>query len=136
MFESEHLPLLPADVQVKTVASQLPSFADLASAASTDGDLVTVGDEYIRLDRHQKRQLVDVPFIIEDFAIQNGQNGAYSIVRVVTNRNERFSFTDGGTGITAALEMVKEGQRVLCRQGLRASDYEFEGRPAITYYLT
>lgn len=120
----------------------LATFQQIARASgSAEGTLVSGaalgGDAYTRLDgTDRKRQLVGVPFVIEDFDIRDGVAGEYSIVRVVTIDNERYSFTDGGTGITPALLKLNEGTRVLCRSGLRASDYEYQGKPATTFYLT
>ena len=120
-------------------ADALASFTDLV-AASRDEAVVSGaalgGDAYLRLDSDGKRQLVGVMFFIEDFELRDGISGEYAIVRVVTERNERYSFTDGGSGVVPALLKVPAGRKVFCRHGLRASDYEFNGKPATTYYLT
>jgi hypothetical protein len=133
-FDFSDVPMLPAEA-----TEELMSFsAIMAEGDVYDASSVT-GETYQRLDRNQKRQLVGVPFIIEDHEIREGDQGLYSIVRLVTQRNERYSFTDGGMGITQALDKVEGGTKLLCKTGLRASDYEVEvdgvKRKATTYYL-
>lgn len=125
------LPAVPS-----TLPEGRPSFAALMGSGEVYDGASLSGDAYTRLDSEEKRQLVGVPFIIEDFDIKDGENGDFSIVKVLTNRNERYSFTDGGMGITQALSQVPEGSQILCKKGLRASDYERNGRPVTTYYLT
>lgn len=88
----------------------------------------------------EKDTLVGVPFIIVETKWHEGDFGAYAAVLAITKDNRRVVFTDGSTGIYAQLQRLQEmtGGRlagIACRNGLRRSDYEHNGRSARTYYL-
>ena len=148
---------LPSTYAPADDAAAPASFTDLVAASRSEAVVsgaALSGDAYTRLTTEGKRQLVGVMFFIEKFEFNDGANGEYAIVRVVTERNERYSFTDGGSGIVPALLKAPAGRKIFCRHGLRASDYEFtitdpltgdpkldaKGKPitkaATTYYLT
>lgn len=100
-----------------------------------------------------KRQLVDVPFVIVQYGFHKGDYGDYAFVHAVTKRNEKVIFSDGSvkSGIARQLaditaEREKNGRDtragILVGRGLRISEYEYtdpgtgEVRPAETYYLS
>lgn len=100
-----------------------------------------------------KRQLVDVPFVIVQYGFHKGDYGDYVFVHAVTKRNEKVIFSDGSvkSGIARqladiAVEREKMGRDtragILVARGLRISEYDYtdpgtgEVRPAETYYLS
>ena len=102
------------------------------------GDLL--GDEFG--DVVKKEQLVGVPFLVVDVKFHNdGEFGPFAAILCLGNDGKRFVFTDGSTGVYRQLVELAERfddrplAGIACRKGLRASEYEKDGRKAVTYYL-
>jgi hypothetical protein len=143
--------------------SQPFSDADLRSVTSFDealelaqreyGDVLDATDEigagFVELK--DKSRLVDVPFVILSFTInegdfrnEHGQLQYFCACRVVTRSGDKYWFTDGGTGIYQQLEDLAVRSRrmggILVPRGLRESKYEWTDeygnqQPGITHYL-
>lgn len=132
----------------------ITSFEDaLALVQETYGDVLDAADEigsgFVLLK--DKNKLVDVPFIIlsfsfpeGDFTDENGLKSHFSVMRVVTERGDRYVVVDGSTGIYDQLDQFygRSGRNggMMVKGGLRRSDYEYtdaQGKtsPASTYYL-
>jgi len=99
-----------------------------------------IGDEFG--DVVKKPELVGKAFLIVDVKWHDqGEFGPFAAVLCMDNDGKRFVFTDGSTGVYQQLLELDErlGDRTLagivCRKGLRASEYEKDGRKAVTYYL-
>ena len=98
-----------------------------------------MGDDFG--DVVKKESLVGFPFLIVDVKFHKGEFGDYAAVLCMDNTGKRFVFTDGSTGIYRQLLDLAErlGSRglagIACRKGLKASEYEKDGRKAVTYYL-
>lgn len=98
-----------------------------------------------------KETLVGVPFVITEWTAYEGTKGPFVAVKVLTN-NGRLLFNDGSTGIYKQLGRIEEKFRVptfkepfvpvhngsvlVCKKGLRKSEYVVDGIEATTYYLT
>lgn len=127
-FETAELPAVPQEAP-----EELGSFAEVMGAGEVYDSATLSGDVYHRLSAEDKAQLVGVPFIIEDHKLIEGANGWFAVLFVVTQKNERYSFSDGGYDITPKLENVRRGTKILAKHGLRMKPNE-QGRP--TFLLT
>jgi hypothetical protein len=85
----------------------------------------------------EKESLVNVPFILMQWAISNpetSENGQYLVARGMTKEGARFRISDGGTGIKDQLisltqRRMRDGHAapntgLLCAKGLRVSRYD------------
>lgn len=98
-----------------------------------------------------KKELIGAPFLIGEIRFQKGDFGPFVSVTAVNAANEEFVFNDGSTGVYRQLagwardrKLTKDEKpesgtyqvRLVCKRGLRVSEYEGPGgRPARTYYL-
>jgi len=102
-----------------------------------------------------KRQLVDVPFVILEWRFTSGDMGGFVSFAAVTQSNDKVIVNDGSTGIREQLERVtmtrqKRGHNMpqhwlRVMGGLRMSEYEVDvpdertgivtKRKAATFYL-
>lgn len=90
-----------------------------------------------------KDRLVGVPFLIVDWSQNSGDKGRFVSLRVVTQDSAKYVVNDGSTGIMSQMDTLEESGvkgGVVCRHGLRRSDYTYtdpqgEEHPASTYYL-
>jgi hypothetical protein len=121
----------------------LPTLWDAPEVEEFDGGTTVI----------QKSDLVGKPFIIGNLAFRKGDFGPYVTLTAVDKDNNMFVVNDGSTGVYR--QMVKwlheKGQldagidkpesqeyevRILCKSGLRRSDYEGPGgKPSVTYYV-
>jgi hypothetical protein len=98
-----------------------------------------MGDDFG--DIVKKESLVGVSFLIVDVKFHKGEFGDYAAVLCMDNAGKRFVFTDGSTGIYRQLQDLSDRLDreslggIACRKGLKASEYEKDGRKAVTYYL-
>lgn len=102
-----------------------------------------LGDGFRLLDN--KDQLIEKPFFAMEWRFTSGDFGEFVTVKLVTEDNKKLIMNDGSTGIRDQLSAFSaEFNRyggLLCPNGLRRSDYEFEDpetgkqTPAQTYYL-
>lgn len=87
---------------------------------------------------YDKDALVGKAFTIVDFEEDMGEYGLVGVVRIVRG-SKALVFKDGSTGVYAQLTAMREAGTLTfplrCPKGLRVSRYEFDGRPASTYYL-
>lgn len=123
------------------------TYADVARALDASGEVVSAqefGSGFSVLDTKEKGRLVGVPFIILDWQFNEGDNGQFVSLRVITQANEKLVINDGSTGIYRQLmEIADTGEEraVFCKRGLRVSNYDYtdpktqEKKPASTYYL-
>lgn len=93
-----------------------------------------------------KDALVGVSMFLYDWSFQVGDKGQYVVVHAAKENGEKIVFVDGGTGICRQLLELTETRQasgfrgaggLLCRRGLRRSDYEAnDERPAgTTFYI-
>lgn len=97
-----------------------------------------IGDGFSMLD--DKDRLLGIPFFAVSWTFAPGDFGTeYLIMRVVTDRDEKFVVTDGGTGLCEQVRSFtnRTGQTagLLVRRGLRKSEYDNEFGHGTTYYL-
>lgn len=103
-----------------------------------------------------KDTLIGKPFLITAWREnQDGDYGSFVSVMAITQDDRRIVFNDGSTGIRLQLqELALKGiaSRILCKDGLRRSDFRFdektgdivkrtdprygESKPVKTYYLS
>lgn len=139
-----------SDAQLRSVTSFDEA---VALATQTFGDVLDateeIGSGFTRLEN--KDRLIDVPFIILSFSMSegdfrgdDGQLQYFTSLRVVTKSNDKYWFTDGGSGIYRQLEdlAVRSGRTggILVEHGLRKSEYTWtdnkgNDQPGITHYL-
>lgn len=123
------------------ILANMKSFKDALEATSNVYGNVLEAGEILGNGFHKidKKHLVGVGFIIVDYKFQIGEFGEdYVFVQVVTVTDKKVFFTDGSTGIREQLRVLQGlGIRggVLVPNGLAVSEYEYEGKPAVTYYL-
>lgn len=126
-------------------------YADFAKQLSESGEMVDgsdYGSGFSVLDTKDKGRLVGVPLIILDYNFNDGDNGQFVSLSVVTNANEKLIVNDGSTGIAkqileinAALPEGDGNKAIFVKKGLRRSDYEYtdketgQKKPATTFYL-
>jgi hypothetical protein len=86
-----------------------------------------------------KDKLIGVPFTIVYATKEVGDNGLYYSIRVYTDGGKLLKFGDGGTGIPEQLKKFADdggtARNIRCPRGLRVSRYQWQGKPAATYYL-
>lgn len=97
-----------------------------------------IGDGFTMLD--DKDRLLSIPFFAVSWTFAPGDFGAeYLIMRVVTDRGEKYVVTDGGTGlcdqVRSFTERTGSTNGLLVRRGLRKSEYDNEFGHGVTYYL-
>lgn len=104
-------------------------------------------------DIRDKRSLLGVPFLIGKVTFNRGDYGAFVSLTAVDAENNEFVMNDGSTGVYRQVVsyLHKKGMladdidkpetgehevRLVCRKGLRVSEYEGPGgKPASTFYL-
>lgn len=122
----------------------------------TQADLVYQASAYPLLEN--KDALIGVPFIIMEakfseskkYKNADGVGNRFVILYVVTEQDEKWTVTDGSTGIAADIErlitereekgLMPSNQAILVKNGLTRSDYEYTDEKgnvsdASTYYL-
>lgn len=125
------------------------SFEDaLQKFADSDG-VITI-DDYEKLD--DKEALIGKPFVIMRWWFtpsELGERGEFAVLKIITKEplydphgtaRTKFTVVDGSTGIYSQLREITDRTNssggLVCRNGLRASRYEYQGMPATTFYLT
>jgi hypothetical protein len=101
----------------------------------------TLGDGFAVIDN--KDRLIGLPFLLLNWQESLGDHGPFTIARGVTRDGFKFVMTDGSTGIHEQLQAYtgKTGKSagLLCRHGLRRSDYTYDDngtdKDASTYYI-
>jgi hypothetical protein len=128
----------------------IPYVSSFEDAVEQFGDELVTIDDYEKLD--DKEALVGKPFAIMRWWFtpsEVGERGEFAVLKIITKdplydpqgvERTKFTIVDGSTGIYAQLREItnrtgKSGGLV-CRNGLRASRYEYQGMPATTFYLT
>lgn len=102
-----------------------------ALAAEAYGGVVDaselLGTGFDVLNSDEKKQLVNVPFIVLDSRIHDGEQGAFCSLVAVTEKGARYIINDGSTGIYAQVLRLREKTAKdggwLIRHGLRDSEY-------------
>lgn len=108
-----------------------------------------LGNGFSVLATKNKGQLVDVPFIIVDWRFNNGDQGEFVTLMLVTKDGRKLILNDGSTGVYEQMKGLTKklnGGRaaVMCEKGLNRSDYtvtikDKDGNDkesdATTYYL-
>lgn len=133
-------------VTLEQIRKEIPkdvTFETLVKALAPDTmESSELGDGFSVLPTSEKPKLVGVPFLILDWNINEGQNGEFASVRLITSNNQRLIINDGSTGICRQLQELAskgESRAILCRHGLRRSDYttNVDGKEisATTFYL-
>jgi hypothetical protein len=131
----------PDGAQIVANANTLnDAFAAFTAAGVTILDTSDLlGDEFG--DIIKKDALLGRAFLIVDVKFHDGEFGPFAAVLCIDDAGKRFVFTDGSTGVYQQLldldkQLDDRGLAGLaCRKGLRASEYEKDGRKAVTYYL-
>lgn len=118
----------------------ISSFQEALAYANSQGAVIhasELGDGFQLLK--EKDKLIGVPFIIVGIRQNESEyddEKVYSVVRLVTERGSKVVIVDGGTGINSQVTNLPESVGgILVPGGLRRSDYQYEGKPASTYYL-
>lgn len=119
----------PQDARIALEAAGVPLF----NSTNILGD----GADFIK----DKNLLVGVPFLILDwhFIVDEKTQREYVNVLVMNGQGEKARFNDGSTGIYSQLKKVTEEYgkvAISCKFGLRKSEYDKDGQPATTYYLS
>lgn len=111
----------------------LPEFATIGDAMAWAQDrgvldaAQVLGDGYDPLKN--KSRLVNVPFLIVDWTFNHGDQGEYVSCKIITQANEKFRISDGGTGIYRQLwdladSGVPVGTPIAVYGGVVQSDYK------------
>lgn len=75
-----------------------------------------------------KRRLIGVPFVILKTSFNEGKNGPFVTLEIMTKGNEHIVINDGSTGIASQmvdLYEIHKDQPIVIQKGLRVSDYFF-----------
>jgi len=134
--------LITDDNALRNISSLSDALQALSDAGVTVKDSTDYGNGFVVVP--DKNQLVGKPMVILGAKQTMGDQGEFTILYVVTEAGEKFVVTDGGAGIHRQISAVLdagEDPRMIVRQGLVRSDYEYVGddgvgRPATTYYLS
>jgi len=100
-------------------------------AIETYGGVVDVsellGTGFELLNGDEKLVLLDVPLVVLDSRVHEGEQGMFCSLVVVTEKNLRYVINDGSRGIFAQVLTLREKTGKdggwLVRNGLRKSDY-------------
>lgn len=116
--------------------AQLMTFDDLLKEGVTQISDITGQPSLV-----EKDSLIGVPFVVIDCTLHPGFNEQqYCNVQVITQKNERLCFNDGGVGIYPVVEIWNaehpNSLGMYCPRGLRKSDYTNDHGPATTYYFS
>jgi hypothetical protein len=117
-------------------------------------DAAQLGEGFEVLDRAGKDSLTGVSFLIFEWQFNDGDYGEFVSLRLLDKNGRKAILNDGSTGICQQMRDLPPNftGAILCRRGLRRSDYTFEvlgpdgnpvldskGEPvrkaAATYYL-
>jgi hypothetical protein len=121
-------------------------FGTMLKTLFDSGDIVSsteLGNGWGLLSSKEKARLVGVPLLILSWRVNDGDNGEFVSLQVVTN-SERLIVNDGSTGIRDQIKaLAEEGETraIYCKHGLRRSDYTYtdpktkEEKEATTFYL-
>jgi hypothetical protein len=121
-------------------------FGDILKQLEAEGEIVSaaaLGTGWAILNNKDKARLAGVPMLILNYQFNEGDNGEFVSVEVLTN-TERLIVNDGSTGIYRQLkELAESGElrAIYCKHGLRESKYEYEDpktgekKPASTFYI-
>lgn len=142
---------LPAVILDKDLLRSVTTFTELSELFAASGaalvDVADFGDGFTLLD--DKSRLLGTPFVITNGRLHDGDFGTFAILHVVTLSENgeitgRYIVNDGSTGIRDQWQEISAkiapGAVVMCRHGLRKSDYMYtdsdgKERPATTFYL-
>lgn len=133
-------PKQKANAEVATVPArvdedalrQVESFDQaFALAADVWGGVVDaselLGTGFDVLNSEEKTQLLNVPFVILDTAVHDGEQGEFCSIVAVTEKGARYIINDGSTGIYQQILKLREKTEKnggwLVRHGLRKSEY-------------
>lgn len=128
------------------------SFSDAMAAAQAEGvqDISDFGTGFTVLDTQDKVQLIGVPFLLLDCRFNNGDNGDFVSIALITEDNRKLIINDGSTGICKQLAGIvkRRGEQgvthpqsnLWVKGGLSVSEYDYtddEGKVkrAKTFYV-
>lgn len=96
-----------------------------------------LGDGFSVIDKASKKSLIGVTFIIlevgfhtGDFKREDGENGDFASLRIVTKDGRKLVLNDGGTGIPEQIKTLWKmkpetaGKPIFVPKGLRVSEYD------------
>lgn len=136
------LPQQFTDEQYRNVESFQDALNLVQSSMGAAIDASDLGNGFALLATDQKQQLVGVPFIIMDYTFNpssKSKNGEFATAHVVTETGNKYILNDGSTGIYQQLKNLAQTGKVtgvLCKHGLRKSEYENEWTAeGVTYYI-
>lgn len=145
--DTRKAPPLWSDDQLRDIKT----LDDLAVALSGREDVKVFdasefGNGYEVLDKEGKDKLIGVYFAIMDWRFNDGDQGEFVSVTVLTEKGDRYVINDGSTGICEQLREIQKaagGTAVIrVKKGLRVSRYTYtdekdgKEKPAATYYLS
>lgn len=150
MAKTTETTLAPTKPDVDALRFKTPkdvTFGDVLQGLTDAGDIVDgreFGTGYAVLGKDEKGRLAGVPFIIQDWTMNEGDFGSFVSLTILTQSNERLILNDGSTGIAKQMEEISASgntKAIYVKKGLRRSDYEYTDpkdgskKPATTYYL-
>lgn len=123
------------------------TFNDLAGVPMRDAN-ETFQDDSFGTILEDKGKLVGVPLVIVHGVFNEGDNGEFVSLYVLTANDDHYIVNDGSTGIlNQCRSLVPEGRTmtgatpIVCRHGFRVSNYTYhdaktgKDRPAKTFYI-
>lgn len=123
---------LAAKVRDEDVLREISTFDQAyALAAESYGGVVDASDllgtGFEVLNAEEKSRLLNVPLIVLDSRIHDGEQGEFCSLVVVTEQGARYIVNDGSKGIFAQVHRLREKTNKeggwLIRHGLRQSEY-------------
>lgn len=127
------------------------SFEDMNRALGVTDSSEAIGTDQFGPILEDKRLLVGRPFVLvhwnfykSDKIIRNGEPSEFVSMWILTPTDERYIVNDGSTGIYEQLRALSDEKGidsgVLCRHGLRVSEYDYTDdsgvtTQAATYYI-
>lgn len=147
------------------ILGNLKSFDDVLTLFRDSGLVIESSADYgagfTELPDRDKGRLVGVPFVIVEYRFgtsdehfdADGNGRPYVVCLVMTRHQEKYRFTDGGTGIFSQLVRIRDGRvsdgmnpanvyrGIMVPNGLTRSDYKYindkgETSSATTFYLS
>ena len=135
------------DDDLRAITSFEDAISLLVESGTVATDAAELGNGFTVLAKDDKRRLVGIPFVILSFDFTPGDFGAdFVSAMIMTKGGEKLIVNDGSSGICAQLRDIAarmpagaKHRGIVCKHGLRASDYTYRVSgveiPATTYYI-
>lgn len=123
---------------LRDIKSMEDAIALLDGQVDNSADVIGTGADI--LSGADKDKLLGIPFLAISWSFNLGDFGPFVSINVITDKGDKYVINDGSTGIRDQLVAFTDqsGRQtgLLCRKGLRKSEYDNEHGHGVTYYIS